>query len=108
MAWSSSNRRARLPRDWPARRAAVRDRAQGACEAETHHPHCTGIGAECDHRIANDDHSLTNLQWLSVACHAAKTAAESARARESRRAALRLPHEGHPGAMNKYAGPKRT
>lgn len=85
-----SGRRDRLPADWDERRDAVRVRAHGRCQARTHHPECTGMGSECDHIHAGDDHSLTNLQWLSKPCHKAKTAAESrdrnrARARGGRR-----------------------
>lgn len=85
--WKGSTRRARLPQDWPARRAAAESRAGGRCEAESrlgvpHHRDCTRIGAECDHIRPGDDHSPANLCWLSAPCHKAKTARESrARAR---------------------------
>ena len=76
--WNSSNRGSRLPDDWPERRAKVRGRAHGLCQAKQHVPECDGIGTDCDHIIAGDDHSLDNLQWLSHPCHKAKTERENA------------------------------
>src|SRR6478609_1883108 len=81
--WGTSDRRSRLPPDWTTRRAKVKARAGGMCEAQVHEHGCNGIGNECDHINNNDDHALTNLQWLSTACHRAKTLheAQSSRAR---------------------------
>lgn len=66
-----------LPPDWEQRRRIVRRRAADKCQAEEHHPDCTGIGIDCDHITPNDDHSLSNLQWLSRECHKVKTQQES-------------------------------
>lgn len=95
MNWETSDRRSRLPRDWPKRVTATKARADGMCEAQVHAPGCDGIGRECDHRINNDDHSLTNLQWLSTPCHKAKTQREAQAAKPKRR---REP-EPHPGRL---------
>ncbi len=98
MSWSSSDRRSRLPSDWPKRRAKVKARANGACEAKVHEPECNGIGSECDHVQPGDDHSLSNLQWLSAPCHKAKTKGESqAGAKQSARRRPR--DEQHPGVI---------
>ena len=75
--WHGHDRRKRLPPDWERRRRAVKRRANGRCEASQHVAECDGIGAECDHIIAGDNHQLENLQWLSPACHKAKTLAEN-------------------------------
>lgn len=98
MAWSTSDRRRRLPAGWDAIRAQVRDRAHGACQARVHDPRCNGRGSDADHIVPGDDHSLPNLQWLSGPCHRAKTAREAAD-RNRARAAMRIRPEQHPGAM---------
>lgn len=91
MAWEGSTRKQRLPDDWPIRRALVSARAHGLCEAKVHHPACPGVGRECDHVVAGDDHSLDNLQWLSTPCHRAKTSDDKQRWK-------RQP-EPHPGLL---------
>lgn len=91
MTWATSTRRARLPRDWAKRVATVKRRARGQCQAETHEPECDGIGAQCDHMMPGDNHSLRNLQWLSEPCHRAKTQRESQSARGVGAGRLRSP-----------------
>ena len=76
--WQTSHRRDRLPHDWQRIRAAVRARAGSRCQAKRHVNGCNGIGTDCDHIIPGDDNSLDNLQWLSTACHKAKTTRETA------------------------------
>jgi 5-methylcytosine-specific restriction protein A len=80
MSWDTSDRRARLPKDWPKRVAATKARAGGRCEGISlqgeprwHDPKCNGVGRECDHERRGDDHSLPNLRWLSSPCHTTKT-----------------------------------
>ena len=87
--WYTSDRRYRLPSDWGRRKAAVRARAHGRCQAASHAPGCNGVGTECDHIVAGDDHDLDNLQWLSHECHKAKTERENAE-RNRRRKLMRL------------------
>lgn len=97
MPWETSDRRFRLPKNWPQLKRQVKARAHGLCEAAPHDPRCDGVGTDCDHVIEGDDHSLGNLQWLSGPCHRAKTGRESA-ARNRQRAELRhRPTEQHPG-----------
>lgn len=97
MAWSTSDRRQRLPANWATLRRQTRDRAHGLCQAKQHDPHCDGTGTDADHSTPGDTHRLENLQWLSAPCHRAKTARETA-ARNRQTAALkRRPVERHPG-----------
>lgn len=92
MPWSTSDRRSRLPSDWAWRVGKVKDRAKGRCEDKHHAPGCDGRAAEVDHIVQGDDHSLTNLQALSVACHARKTRLDN-----GYRAKVKSPPEQHPG-----------
>lgn len=98
--WYTGDRRYRLPSDWGRRKAAVRARAHGRCQAASHAPGCNGVGTECDHIVAGDDHDLDNLQWLSHECHKAKTERENAE-RNRRRKLMRLhPSERQPGLLD--------
>ena len=99
MAFETSTRRARLPASWPELRAKTKARAKGRCEATIHDPKCNGIGTDCDHVRPGDDHALENLQWLSRACHDAKTKTENAQANTDRAALRRRPQEPHPGRL---------
>jgi 5-methylcytosine-specific restriction protein A len=102
MAWTNSTRRARLPSNWQALRSATARRAKGKCEGITlageprwHVASCDGTGTDCDHDVEGDDHSLSNLRWLSSPCHDHKTQA----ARKAARVVLRLPREAHPSGL---------
>jgi 5-methylcytosine-specific restriction protein A len=99
MAWSTSDRRLRLPKSWPAIRRQVIRRDRGRCQAQVHAPGCDGHGTEVDHIIPGDNHDLSNLMLLSSACHRAKTARESAARNAARAAMRRRPAEQHPGAL---------
>jgi len=94
MPWSNSDRRQRLPANWDQLRAQVKARARGRCEALAHVADCDGIGTDCDHIEQGDDHSPTNLAWLSGPCHDAKTRADN---RVTKR--LARPAERHPGRV---------
>lgn len=99
MAWSTSDRASRLPPDWQDIREQVRARAGGRCQAAYHARGCTGIGTDADHITPGDDHSLSNLQWLSDPCHRAKTARETAARNRIRAAGRKRPDERHPGSL---------
>ena len=97
--WRSSDRRERLPSDWLRIRRAVKARANGRCEAAEHAPGCDGVGTDCDHIIAGDDHDMGNLQWLSHACHKRKTERENAERNAVKTNARRHPAERSPGLL---------
>jgi 5-methylcytosine-specific restriction protein A len=90
-AWRGSTRKSRLPGDWQTRRTRVAHRANGLCQVQG----CGSLGAECDHTVPNDDHALTNLQWLCKRHHMLKTQGEALAARPMRR----RPSERHPGLL---------
>lgn len=91
--WVGSDRRSRLPADWPAIRRAVLDRDNGWCRLR--YDRCTVTATDVDHVVRGDDHRLVNLQAVCGSCHRAKTSAEgnAARARERR------PTLDHPGLI---------
>lgn len=99
MAWLNSSRRARLPDNWPELRTKVKARAKGKCEATHHDPRCDLTGTDCDHIVTGDDHSLENLQLLSVECHKRKTAEENAALNRLNSQLRRRPQEDHPGRI---------
>lgn len=94
MSWNTSDRRTRLPDNWPALVAAVKRRARGRCEAALHAPGCNGKGTDVDHVTQGDDHSMHNLQLLSRPCHDRKTRLDN-----GYHAAVKAPTERHPGAL---------
>ncbi|MGW0929544.1 HNH endonuclease [Streptomyces sp. NPDC002644] len=88
MSWSSSNRRSRLPSNWPALRARVIKRDGGVCQS------CGNPGTDVDHVRRGDDHRLENLQLLCGWCHKRKTAEESRAARADKpRPVTRIPRD---------------
>lgn len=96
MPWSSSNRLARLPHDWPQRKRAVRARDKGICYI------CGGPGADSvDHVVAGDNHALSNLALAHLNvwpfCHRKKSTYEGVQAARKIRAQGRMPIEDHPG-----------
>lgn len=99
MAWSTSDRRHRLPKDWPAIKARTKARANDRCQAPRHDPRCDGYGHDADHIIPGDDHSDHNLQWLNEYCHRAKTSEETAARNRLNAKLRRRPEEDHPGRL---------
>ena len=99
MAWATSNRASRLPKDWERRKAAVKRRDHGRCQASKHNPRCDGQGTEVDHIHRGDDHRLENLELLNHYCHQDKTNAENKARRQAWAAMKHRPAEKHPGAI---------
>lgn len=79
-AWAGSNRRARLPKDWPATRLRILRRDHGICHV------CGKPGADAvDHIVPGDDHRDSNLAAIHThPCHATKSAREGQAARLDR------------------------
>lgn len=94
LTWATSDRRSRLPRNWPAIRTRVLKR-DPVCRCRGC-PRCTPDGcpvpsAEADHILPIDDHAMTNLQGLCKPCHTSKTIAQRPVMHRRR------PSEPHPG-----------
>ena len=99
MAWHTSDRRHRLPKDWPAIVSRIKARDQHRCQASRHDPRCDGRGTDVDHIIQGDNHSDDNLQLLNEHCHRAKTADETAARNRLNAKLRRRPEEDHPGRL---------
>ena len=96
MPWSSSDRRTRLPKNWPSLRASVLRRDSYRCQIRL--DGCSGIATDVDHIARGDNHSLENLRAACSECHKKKTQAEALEARRKKRALRFRPVERHPGA----------
>lgn len=103
--WEGSDRKSRLPDDWPLLRRIVIERAGGRCEViKRNGKRCWDDGTDVDHKVAGDDHSLSNLQLLCAWHHARKSSREGNAAQAAQRAVLKYPIETHPGVIQ---GPPR-
>lgn len=97
--WDGSDRRSRLPDDWPLRRIRVLRRDGYRCQ------HRDSAGVKCgepanqvDHIVRGDNHDESNLQALCRFHHARKSSAEGAAARRPKPTRRREP-EKHPGDL---------
>jgi 5-methylcytosine-specific restriction protein A len=98
--WQESDRRSRLPANWPALVAKVKKRAKGQCEWRLpSRKRCPREGSECDHRVAGDDHRLSNLQWLCDFHHGKKSSLEGRQAKAALRNSRYRDREEHPGTV---------
>lgn len=99
MPWEGSNRRERLPSDWPVRRLRVLRRDGYMCQVrdEVGCP-CGEPANEVDHIERGDNHDYDNLQAICRWHHGKKTAAEAAAARRPKPSRFRRP-EQHPGVI---------
>ncbi|MCO1575349.1 HNH endonuclease [Crossiella sp. SN42] len=92
-SWEGSDRRGRLPPDWPARRARVlhRDPVCRLC--------LDALATEVDHISPGDDHDETNLHGVCQPCHRRKSSTEGATARRElgQYVSTRRPPPPHPG-----------
>ena len=103
--WAGSDRKSRLPADWPLLRRIVRDRSGGRCEViKKNGRRCWDAATDCDHIVPGDDHSLSNLRDICTWHHRQKSSAEGNAAKAAYRAQLKHPVETHPGVIT---GPPR-
>lgn len=97
MAWANSDRRAGLPKDWPARRKRILQRDDYLCQIRG--PRCTGRATDVDHIERGNNHDETNLQSVCRPCHDQKTSVESTERRRQLRQARHRPRDRHPGQI---------
>ncbi len=101
--WSGSDRRSRLPKDWPKIRLRVLRRDGGQCTALTEAgERCVSTATDVDHIRPGDDHSMENLRSLCSWHHRQKSSREGAAAAHARRRAIEQRFrrdEAHPGLL---------
>lgn len=98
MAWDGSDRRERLPDDWPERRLARLKKDGFRCTWKLRSgARCPRKATDVDHRKAGDDHSMWNLQSLCPHHHGKKSSREGNAARRAKKASKARPAERHPG-----------
>lgn len=93
MGWDSSDRRSRLPDNWPFIRAGVLKDAGYRCQIRL--PGCTGRATEVDHIRFRDESSP--LQAACSYCHGQKSSKEGVAQRAKLRAMKKRPPPRHPG-----------
>ena len=98
MGWESSDRKARLPKNWNKIRESVLKRDGYRCVArDDSGRRCVNKATDVDHIMRGDNHARSNLQSLCAECHKVKTQAESQRALREARARAKYPRQQHPG-----------
>lgn len=102
MPWSTSNRKARLPRDWEARRQFILARDGNRCTAvDSLGNRCPERATDVDHIKAGDDASYSNLRALCRWHHARKSSAEGLAARRAKGGYRRQAREPEPHPLAK-------
>lgn len=101
--WTNSNRRSRLPSDWPKRRARALRRDGKLCQWRLDGgERCLQPATDVDHIRPGDDHSDDNLQSLCGEHHSLKSSQEGAAALAAKRRKINQKFrwtETHPGLL---------
>lgn len=96
--WEGSDRRERLPDNWAELRIKRLIWDQYRCTWRLPSGRrCPRRATEVDHRVNNDDDSITNLRSLCPHHHAQKSSREGAQAKQQARDKGKRPPERHPG-----------
>jgi hypothetical protein len=99
--WENSDRRERLPADWPARRRKRLEIDGHRCTWRLPSgKRCPRKATDVDHRVeGSDDDRIEALQSLCADHHAKKTARAAARIKREKRQRRWRPQENHPGSF---------
>lgn len=99
--WKGSDRKSRLPSDWPRIRTAVLVRDRYRCQHERADTGalCLAKARDVDHIHGDDDHRMQSLQSLCGYHHDQKSGREggiaSGKARREARDKKKKPHAGY-------------
>ncbi|MFD8315878.1 HNH endonuclease [Kitasatospora purpeofusca] len=97
MSWTTSNRRDRLPADWPRIRKRILRRDGGRCTTVfSTGRRCLARATDVDHIVPGDDHTDDNLRSLCGWCHTTKSSSEGGTAAGLRAARQTRPKAPHP------------
>ena len=101
MAWEGSDRRDRLPSDWPVIRSKVLKRDGHRCVwiLQKSKTRCPREATEVDHIRAGDNHKMSNLRSLCEDHHKLKTSLDNRRAKGKIKASRYRRPEEHPGRV---------
>ncbi|QEQ94034.1 HNH endonuclease [Streptomyces phage Saftant] len=101
--WQGSDRRLRLPPDWPKIRARILRRDGHRCtHRDDYGTRCSELATDVDHIKPGDDHSESNLRSLCSWHHGKKSGAEggtAARKNWRRQDRKFRRTEDHPGLL---------
>ncbi|WUO14006.1 HNH endonuclease [Streptomyces sp. NBC_00289] len=101
--WAGSDRRERLPADWPRIRLRVLRRDGHRCtHRDQYGVRCDEPATDVDHIVPGDDHRETNLRALCGFHHQAKSSREGGLAQAARRRRINNRFrraEAHPGLL---------
>lgn len=102
MTWDTSNRKQRLPSNWPALTQKIKKRDGHRCTTKLPKtgkrcPRTKGL--QVDHIIPGDDHRESNLTTICEHHHGQKSSAEGHAARRARWSVPLRTEGEHPGAL---------
>lgn len=100
--WVNSDRRDRLPPEWPQMRRDTLKAAGWQCQAKEDGVRCTERATDVDHKVRGDDHRPENRQALCERHHDRKSGQEGAAALAAKRRRINQRFrrtEVHPGQL---------
>lgn len=102
--WRGSDRKQRLPPNWPTLRRQAKERAGGICEMVAHGYRCTEVGTDADHIEPSGSDDLSNIQWLCRKHHLQKTGRDSHHLRRKKIKAAKARFEKRFGHQEVHSG----
>ena len=106
MPWDTSDRKSRLPPDWPEIRIRIFQRDKYRCQwrVSPSGEICGQLATDVDHIQRGDNHADSNLQALCGPHHRSKSSSEGAKAKHAMKRQIQKrfarPVEKHPGRID--------
>ncbi|MFD5864386.1 HNH endonuclease [Agromyces sp. NPDC127015] len=100
--WQGSNRKSRLPKDWPQTRKRILARDGYRCTWRADGVRCSEKASDVDHIERGDNHDDSNLRSLCGPHHRRKSSSEGGSAyRRPSRYNVKRPAAQHPGLIRR-------